>query len=53
MMENILTTMYDSYKQFYIPDNKRSSSKKENQNVINNMSKINAKSPLYITSGEK
>ena len=53
MMENILTSMYDSYKQFYIPDNKRSSSKKENQNVINNMSKINAKSPLYITSGEK
>ena len=53
MLDNILTSMYDSYKQFYIPDNKRSDSKKENQNVINSMSKINAKSPLYITSSEK
>ncbi len=52
-MENLLNTVYDSYKQFYIPDNKRSDSKKENQNVIRSMSKINAKSPLYITSSEQ
>jgi len=53
MTSNILTSIYDSYKQFYIPNNKPSDGKKNVRSVVSSMEKINKESPLYITNNSQ